>query len=114
MVKTPSLLETLCKDMSCHKANSSTCNDEELQRFESFGELTHVKRQAGYRRDPGNPTQDPKWEWQDPTIGGQGSHLSHLDPAFNVGFLHSSWDLRWDFCIPPGSLGGTYAFYPGS
>ena len=63
MVKTPSLLETLCKDMSCHKANSSTCNDEELQRFESFGELTHVKRQAGYRRDPGNPTQDPKWEW---------------------------------------------------
>ncbi|XP_066015948.1 uncharacterized protein [Pocillopora verrucosa] len=43
MVKTPSLLETLCKDMSCHKANSSTCNDEELQRFESFGNAQQVQ-----------------------------------------------------------------------
>lgn len=81
MVKTPSLLETLCKDMSCHKANSSTCNDEELQRFESFGELTHVKRQAGYRQDPGNPTQDPKWEWQDPTIGGG---IPHFPPGMKT------------------------------
>ena len=54
---------------------------------------SQVKCQAGYRRDPGNPT------W---------------DPAFNTGFPHPTWDLKWDFCIPPGSLGGTYAFYPGS
>ena len=31
---------------------------------------TQVKCQAGYRRDPGNPTQDPRWEWRDPTLGG--------------------------------------------
>ena len=29
-----------------------------------------VKCQAGYRRDPGNPTQDPRWEWRDPALGG--------------------------------------------
>ena len=39
MVKNPSPLETLCKDMSCHKAKSSTCSDEELQIFESFGKF---------------------------------------------------------------------------
>ena len=31
---------------------------------------TQVKCQAGYRRDPGNPTQDPRWEWRDPALGG--------------------------------------------
>ena len=31
---------------------------------------TQVKCQAGYRQDPGNPTQDPRWEWQDPALGG--------------------------------------------
>ena len=31
---------------------------------------TQVKWQAGYRRDPGNPTQDPRWEWRDPALGG--------------------------------------------
>ena len=39
MVKNLSPLETLCKDMSCHKAKSSTCSDEELQIFESFGKF---------------------------------------------------------------------------
>ena len=39
MVKNPSPLETLCKDMSCHKAKRSTCSDEELQIFESFGKF---------------------------------------------------------------------------
>lgn len=39
MVKNPSPLETLCKDMSCHKVKSSTCSDEELQIFESFGKF---------------------------------------------------------------------------
>ena len=33
-------------------------------------EVTQVKCQAGYRRDPGNPTQDPRWEWRDPALGG--------------------------------------------
>ena len=28
------------------------------------------KCQAGYRQDPGNPTQDPRWEWRDPALGG--------------------------------------------
>ena len=32
--------------------------------------LSQVKCQAGYRRDPGNPTQDPRWEWRDPALGG--------------------------------------------
>ena len=31
---------------------------------------TQVKCQAGYRQDPGNPTQDPRWEWRDPALGG--------------------------------------------
>ena len=39
MVKNPSPLETLCKDMSCHKAKSSTCSDKELQIFKSFGKF---------------------------------------------------------------------------
>ena len=40
MVKNPSLFETLCKDMSCHTANSSyNCSDEGTQRSESFGEF---------------------------------------------------------------------------
>lgn len=40
MVKTLSLFETFCKDMNCHKANSSyNCNDEGSQRFESFGKF---------------------------------------------------------------------------
>ena len=56
-----------------------------------------------------------------------GSHLRQWDPTFPTwdenlippGILHlmqdsCTQDLRWDFCIPPGSLGGTYAFYPGS
>ena len=30
---------------------------------------TQVKCQVGYRRDPGNPTQDPRWEWRDPALG---------------------------------------------
>ena len=29
-----------------------------------------VKCQAGYGQDPGNPTQDPRWEWRDPALGG--------------------------------------------
>ena len=29
---------------------------------------THVKSQAGSRRDPTNPTWDPGWEWRDPAI----------------------------------------------
>ena len=33
-------------------------------------DLAQVKCQAGYRRDPGNPTQDPRWEWRDPALGG--------------------------------------------
>ena len=32
--------------------------------------VTQVKCQAGYRRDPGNPTRDPRWEWRDPALGG--------------------------------------------
>ena len=32
--------------------------------------VAQVKCQAGYRRDPGNPTQDPRWEWRDPALGG--------------------------------------------
>ena len=32
--------------------------------------ISQVKCQAGYRRDPGNPTQDPRWEWRDPALGG--------------------------------------------
>ena len=77
MVKTPSLLETLCKDMSCHKANSSTCNDEELQRFESFGELTHVKRQADIGEILAIPPRIPSGNGRIPPLV-VGSHLSHL------------------------------------
>ena len=39
MVKTPSLFVTLCKDMSCHKANSYISSDEKPHKFGSFGEL---------------------------------------------------------------------------
>ena len=39
MVKTPSPSETLCKDMSCHTAKSSTCSDEEPRGFESCGKF---------------------------------------------------------------------------
>ena len=39
IVKTLSKFETLCKDIRGHSANSSTCSDEERQRFESFGEF---------------------------------------------------------------------------
>ena len=42
MVKTPSLFVTLCKDMSCHKANSYTSSDEKPHKFGSFGEFIYV------------------------------------------------------------------------
>ena len=51
---------------------------------------SQVKCQAGYRRDPTFPTWD-----------------ENLIPP---GIPH----LMRDSCIPPGILGGTYAFYPGS
>ena len=62
--------------------------------------ITQVKCQAGYRRDPGNPTQDPRWEWRDPTFPTWDENL--IPP----GIPH----LMRDSCIPPGILGGTYAF----
>ena len=39
IVKTPSLFVTLCKDMSCHKANSYISSDEKPHKFGSFGEF---------------------------------------------------------------------------
>ena len=43
-----------------------------------------------------------------------GSHIKCGIPALNAGFLHPTWDLMWDFSIPLGSLGWTYALHPGS
>ena len=70
---------------------------------------------------PAIPPRVPGWDGGIPPWV-VGSHLSHLglkldpiwDPTFNWRFLHPIGDLRWDFCIPPGSLGGRYAFYLGS
>ena len=59
---------------------------------------TQVKCQAGYRRDPCNPTQDPRWEWQDPALGG-GIPPFPLDPT---------WDFRRVLCILPKILVGIY------
>ena len=39
-----------------------------LRSFEGGGETSQVKCQVGYRRDPGNPNQDPRWEWRDPAL----------------------------------------------
>ena len=32
--------------------------------------ITHVKSQAGSRRDPAIPTWDPGWDWRDPASKG--------------------------------------------
>ena len=68
---------------------------------------TQVKCQAGYRQDPGNPTQDPR----------AGSRLRWWDPTFPTwdenlippGILH----LMRDSCILPRNLGGISASHLG-
>ena len=48
----------------------NTCTLEAMEKWQILLKKTQVKCQAGYRRDPGNPTQDPRWEWRDPALGG--------------------------------------------
>ena len=82
--------------------------------IDPINDVTKVKCQAGYRWDPGNPTPGSQ-------VGMVGSHLSHLgwkfdstwDPVFNAGFLHPTRDIRWDFCISPGSLRQDLCILPG-
>ena len=40
-----------------------------------------VKCQAGYVRDPANPTWDPRWEWRDPALGGG---IPPFPPGMNI------------------------------
>ena len=79
---------------------------------------THVKNQAGSRRDPTNPTWDPGWEWRDPAILGGispfqpriknqshlGSRLKHGIRATHLGSRMGFMDPTWDPNIPPGTI----------
>ena len=79
-----------------------------------FHNASQVKCQVGYRWDPSNPTQDPALGGGIPPFPPGIKIWSHLGSHIWCGNPASHQDLRWDFYIPPRSLGGTYAFYLGS
>ena len=55
-----------------------------------------VKCQVGYRLAPGNPTQDPRWEWWDPILGGG------IPPVIKIG-SHLGSCIKWG--IPTSHAG---------
>ena len=66
--------------------------------------LTHVKSQAGSRRDPTIPTWDPGWDWRDPAI-----------PAWEPKIIPPGIPPKMrDLHIPPGILGRIHTSHPGS